>query len=274
MIYLLLKDMLLHINSEDRADNETAERFAVNFGNIGNDRNNEHFLAVESVQIPLSFYQVRELYNNQFNVQFSNGSTKAVYPFVDNSTGVNVYSGNPTATQICSNIQAQMNINSSGQTFTVTVNPQTAKILFKYATGANVFTLDFATYDSTNPETAKLLGFVRNSVNTSNASGIVVAPNMVNVTPIDSIFIKSSISFKNGSDFDSKTGGQNQIIAKIPVIRQDCVAFSNLYYNPSNIQLRPVNKIVGSHTFELVYPNGTRVNLNGVDWSMSMIYKT
>jgi hypothetical protein len=264
--------MLIHINSEHRQENETPENFTLPI-NVSNKFDGEHYLSIESVQIPLSFYQVRENYNNQFNVQFSNGSTKAIYPFIDNTTGVNIYSGNPTATQICSNIQAQMNINSSGQTFTVTVNPQTAKILFKYVTGANVFTVDFQTYSATNPETSKLLGFVKNSVNTSNASGVVVAPYVINVTPIDSIFIKSNISFKNGGDYESKNKNHSSIIAKIPVTRQDASSFSNLYWNPSYLSPRKVNKLNTTYNFELIYGDSyTPVNLNGLDWSMTLNY--
>lgn len=257
----------IHINSEHRK-NGTAEDFSLPII-VGNSVGiaNSHFLAVQQVTLPLTFYQVRNSVNSRFTFTFSNGSTKVVYVYIDNSSDQPMYEGNPSISSIINSIQTQINVNSSGQVFTVTVSTTTGKITFKSNTGG--YSIDF----NLDPFTKKVLGFL-NSSYSSSVTGYLTSDATVCVTPVDSIYVKSNIQFTNGGDFDSKSLSISNVLCKISTIRQDVTAFGNLLYEPKFADFRQVNKLNDDVKFTLYYgDSNTPVSLNGQDWGLTLIYK-
>ncbi len=263
--------MKIHINSEDRKNNEISERFSIDLRNIGSRRVREHQIAVTSVQIPLTFYQIRQGYNCEFEFRFSDNSTKRIYigniPQVGGYQAANKYDGNPNATVMANNIQSQININTSGQVFTVSINSTTGRLTIRTA-ASSVFAM--TTID---PEIFNVLGFDK-SVSTYNTiNGILEGSKCINLTPVDCIYIKSSFDFQDDSDFDSKVSGQTNILCKIPTTIHNISMFANLLYEPTVPIYKRVSPVNGNHKFELVYPSGELVGLNNADWSFTCDYQ-
>jgi hypothetical protein len=257
--------MKIHINSEDRADNETAEDFNINLSSINGRRTGVQTFMIGSVQLPLTFYQIRNNYNNSFTFTFDNGSSKTVY--VGGTIG-NTTEGSPSASIMATNIQGQININTSSQVFSVSVNTSTGRLTITKTSGANVFSITF----NRDPYTYKVLGMT-NNVQNSSVSGVIEGTNVVNMTMTDSIYIKSNVNYTNGDDWDSFNKSSNNYICKIPITQQGVSAFSNLYYTNEDLEERTIDRLTGHLNFQLVYHDGSRVNLNGHDYSMTLIYK-
>lgn len=261
--------MKIHINSEDRASNEIPERFSINLGSIGNHRS-DHQIAVTSVQIPLSFYQLRKGYNNEFRMTFSDLSTKSIFlgniPQVNGYNGNDKYDGNPSATVMGANIVSQLNVNTSGQIFSYSVNTNTGRFTIKTSVSS---TFSITKID---PYVFSVMGFDDAASSYSTSNGILESPRGVNMTPFDCLYIKSSIDSSNDGDYDSRTKGQTNIIAKVPCTIQNITMFSNLLYEPTVPIYKRIAHLNGSYKFELIYQTGETVNLNGGEWSFTLDY--
>jgi len=258
--------MHIHIDSSNRHSGTTSE-FSIDLSSISGSftRTTEGLIGVKQVQIPYTFYNIMNGVNNSFRFVFSDSSSKFIY-----LTGNSTRNGNMSASVICANIATQLNANTSGQTFTCIIDSNiTGCMIISVTSGATSFSIDTSVGDK---NTYKVIGFYQNAI--ENVVGNqIYGVYVMNVTPRRYLYVKTNIPMKNGYDFDSFTQNVSGIIAKIPVAGPNISLFSNVLYEPVNINMRLCGPVQNMVNFSLYDDQNTLVDLNGLDWSMTLIYE-
>jgi hypothetical protein len=253
----LFKRMLISLNSEDRVGG-TNEEPIFDLTPLGSHHTRgSGTLSVRSVTLPYTFYTVETGVNNTFTYVDSNAVPKLIY-----ITGSNI-SGSPSATQMITNIQTQLNVNTDGAVWTVAINQITAKITFS-STKLSTFQFGGAQGDN---ETYKVLGFDTNTSAVFLANTARTFPNMINLSPHQFIFIRCNLPIQTGHDFDSYTQNVGDAIAKVEITGNP---FTNIYYEPKTLEVRMVMGLSGQFTFRLTNRKNKVLNLNGIPWSITL----
>lgn len=177
--------------------------------------NNIAAMKVLEVQIPFTWY-VFNTFNNKFTLQENIGAPVTII----------IPIGNYSSTSLAAILTSILTTNSpNGRTYTVTYSgssstlPNTGKFTFS-SSSATVFTFTFAgTEGDTDP--GIYLGFRGTTPFNSTVGGVLVAPNVANVTGPNYIYLKSN---RMGSLFNTylpqgadKLGSNISEVAKIPV---------------------------------------------------------
>ncbi len=172
-------------------------------------------MKVLEVQIPFTWYVFNSL-NNTFTLQEDIGGPVTVTIPIGN------YSSTSLASVLAGVLTA---VSPNGRTYTVTFSgasstqPNTGKFTFTSSVAA-VFTFTFASTEG-NIDPAIYLGFRGPTPFSSSAGGVLVSPNVANVTGPNYVYLQSS---KMGSLFNTylpegadKVSSVGSEIAKIPV---------------------------------------------------------
>lgn len=255
--------MHIHIDSADRTSG-TIDNFTIDLQSIGGalSRGTNGMIGVKTIQVPYTWYNIRNKVNNSFRVVFSDLGTKIIY--LASTTGGE---GSPTMTQINANIISQMNVNTAGNTFTGLVNTVDGSYTLTETSGffwSIVFDQD--------PFTNKVLGFA-DSITYAATAGRIKGANFINTTPERYLYIKTNFPIKDGYDFDSFTDNISGILTKVPVTGPSIVIGSNITYEPFNLNMRECGNFNNLVTFKLVHDNNTPVDLHGLDWCMTLVYE-
>lgn len=248
--------MLISLNSEDRVGG-TNEEPVFDLTPLGSHHTRgSGTLSVRAVTLPYTFYTVEQGTNNSFTYLDSNGVSKLIY--VNGSAS----SGSPSATQMVTNIQAQLNINTDGAVWTVSINQVTAKLTF---TSTKLSTFQFGS--PADPETYKVLGFDSATSAVFLANTPRTFNNLINLSPHQFVFVRCNLPIQTGHDFDSYTQNIGDAIAKVEITGNP---FTNIYYEPKNLEIRMIMSLSGQFTFRLTNRKNKVLNLNGIPWSITL----
>ncbi len=250
--------VMLFIDSAHR-NNGTSSEFSMDLSHMSNSvfRNQPTEVYFVRCSVPYSFYNIRPNVNNQFTVTYSNSSTEVIY-----LSGSPTASGNIPIATILANLKAQMDTNTSSQTFTITISTITGKVTF--ISNAGQFTL--SNFDLSQ----EILGFAKNTSYTS-VTQILTSPYVGNENYERNIQIRTNLQF-DSNDYDSFTGSQStSILTTIPVTGALVTKFSNIYYEEINPNRKIVNVVPHKLNIRLTYSDGSIVDLNGKDWSFQIM---
>lgn len=251
---------LLLIDSKNRIDaSSTTSNFTIDLSKLDNKfyRNRVELYFVRCV-IPYSFYNIRNGVNDEFTITYGNATTKTIF-----LTGTTRVEGNYGINDMLALAKTQMDINSAGQTFTLTLSPITGRITVTASTGT--FSLTFA-----NTESNKILGFEKGTYASTLTS--LVAPYVANRFYERNIQIKTTFNY-DVSDYETgKNSGSTKLLSTVPVSGQTIQPFGNIYYEELQPNKKIINSMPNNLTVELTYTDGSRVDLNGLDWSCQIAF--
>lgn len=235
--------MFLQIDNKDRESSSRSESdFLIDLNVCKSAHKGVSQIRFKSMTYSYTFYQINSR-NSRFTVEYSNASTKVI-----NILGL-LTAGNISVSQMTANIKAQMDVNTSGQVFTVSVNTSTAKLTITASAGAFTITpIDRA---------GDVLGA---NAQTSPPSITYESPMGINLTPVRYMYINTNMQSRTGN-YDSTSKSLNRVFAKIPITGS---YFSNIHYEPSQVDYKHINEIPSMLEINITDSYGDTVNFNGV----------
>lgn len=235
---------ILYVDSEDRSGGDSASDFYIDF----NPAIEVSQLVILSFNCPFSWYAVNSS-NNKFT--FSDTTSNVV------TATISV--GNYTADEMCTELAAQMGAVGTG-TYTVTFDTKTNK--FTISADGN-FALCFGM--GTN-QINELLGF---DTTTLLAATEIPAAYTAQLTGPDYLFVRSNqLSASCNRAIVNKK--QSTVIYKVDIERmpgETVVRATNLADYSVTL---PTKRVLTRVDFQLTFPDGTIVDLNGRNWSIAL----
>jgi len=208
-------------------------------------------IAIVNASIPFSFYSLPQ------------SKSKIYYSSLGNSVpdgSFSLQAGNYNVFQL---IKALIEgLGSVGYNDAIiNYNRITNKLSFSSATGFKLY-FDF--------DDTPYLNFGLNK-ETYTISSIITSPNVVNVQPINDVFIRLiSQLIINQQETGNSTGFSN-ILAKIPI---DVNANEVISYEPRMIiECVSLADVINGIQFELKDQNGDILDLNGLDWEATLLFQ-
>lgn len=255
------KRIFINLRSQDgepQSPNITSN-FRINLRNVFNTRPGYVWAArVTHVALPYSFYQVTANYNNTLKINNLTAAT-SVLVFVEPGN----YSPSLLTAELSTKISA-----SIGATCTVGFEPITLKLTFTLTAGPpNIFEFAFA-----DPQTncQFIIGQHENFTLIPGGPGRRM-DYVADLVPIDTIYIRSDL-VNNNSYGTARDGISNQL-AHIVVPTYDAVAVPMLDDNATEFVEHVVDQpTIASFTIQLVDPFENEINLNGLDWNMTIMF--
>jgi hypothetical protein len=240
------KSTTLHLSSADRTlASASSSDFTIN---LNSTMQNIRKIKIMSVEMPTAFYPINST-NNIFRIQTAVGTvthTATVAP------------GYYSLSDFVSTFQAALNgaTPSVGGTFTVSISSTTYKLTITHS--ATPFRIGNGTINYNT-------GFVQNTTDAlvQPASGIIT------ISTPDNIFITSNVLSKCINQ--SYVSGSNEKIIHKVVAN---TAFGDVIYDKGTYETTytyPAGYSLSAIDIQLKYKNGTLVDMNGRDWSFSMV---
>lgn len=246
--------MFIQIDSKDREPSSVSESdMQINMSACRALYRGEGLIRFKSCTFSYSFHQINQK-NNTFIARFSNATFKTI-----NILGT-LTSGNLSATNMTANIKAQMDVNSAGQIFTVSVSQLTGKLNIS----ANVGNFIIETIDN---DCGEVIGQLKNTSSTS--ANTYEGKFVVNLTPVKHLYISTNFSTKTGN-FDSLNQSMNSIFCKVPVVT---AYFSNIHYEESQSEFRHIGELPSMLKIRVTDNKGQIVDFNGVPYQIEFEYK-
>lgn len=209
-------------------------------------------VSLTSLELPYGFYNIT---TNNNKLVITNASTDASSTISIDSKN---YSGTQLATELTSKMAASSITSVIGFTITCSFSDTTNKFTFTSGNTLNNYKIDTGT------TLLKELG-VRNQLPASSAAGILISPNVCNLSGTSSVYLRcNNLSINNR---DSR-GNLSGILAKINVNANPSEfifynAFESIYYGISD-------RVVSFLDITLTDDDGNELILNGVDWSLTI----
>ena len=258
--------IVLDIRSDQRTEGdsnifEVMLNKTINFNKLAN-KERTYSLRIENIILPVTFYQIDSNYDT-FLFDEYNGVTT-------NSLSIQVTHGNYTASDLIAELESKMDVaTAQGNNYLITFSDITGKITIAYSGGASTtVTVDSYTNGSTlNP----FLGFSEvistDTTTTVILTGGTEAPNAVNLTIKDSVYIDTDIQSHN--HINKK--GKISLGAFVPinVDRGQKVHFTN--EGAAKIRYSQANNIDHLNV-RLLDPFGKAIDLNGLPYSFQMVW--
>jgi hypothetical protein len=253
-----------YVNSADRYSGTAENFFVIDTGRFSLP---PQYVKVISANIPYSWYNITTA-NNEVSV-----SEPPSVTIVDVTIPVGNYTGATLATAL------QTTLNGAGLTHTYAVT---------YSASTNLFTIsangNFILYFTASNNMAMRLGFVSGSQTTSAMS--VTAPNQAAFSDDNEIFICSNLvsGIDNGyTKFDNIVPATNDQILAVVTLNASPGATINYTATSAdqffNITGSAYGKIQSPYditqktiNFYLQLPSGDAINLNGLNWSMTLLF--
>lgn len=248
--------MHLTINSDYRSSGSNSD-FFVNLNTLQKTSLREGVLiGIKNIEIPNTMYNIVPGQNGTMTATFSDASTKKVY--LGSSTAP--YKGSPSSAGLSALLLAQLNVNTSGQTFTMTLDANTAKYTI---TSTQAWTLTFDDLDA-----GRILGA---NTGTTSVSGLIATPftfpNVVNLSVNKYFFLNTDITLNSGGNWDNYANGNRSTLCKIPI---NVGNFGNIFYEPNNVAYHACAKIGNEVRFYLTDQKNRPVDLNNVPFSFTL----
>lgn len=205
------------------------------------------------------------LNNSFYNVSSANSSLQ----FVDTTSNVRNASVTvgfySTGALLATAVQTAINAAGGTGTYTCTYNGTNGKFTIAETSGPTNFGLRFAT--GTN-QIYEVLGFA--ATNLTGASSYT-SPNVADFNGPNYIYLSSGALAGGCWKAPVFRKRQSNVILKIPITAG--FASSNNYTNSlSEMCIEYSNEVsVPNLDFQILYPNGTELDLNGGSWSLSFI---
>jgi len=238
----------VNINSRDGFLNNGSMKSDVFFNLkniISNDKSNAWIdFSVESVQIPVSFYNITA-YNNTLDW---------------NGTLLTITAGNYNTTSLRTEFLYQLIANGIN---TATIDFSTVSGKFTFTDSVADFTLYFATSTMFN-----LLGFIE-GINHTSVSLALTPSYPVNL--LGALKLKISSKEINITNIDSGSGGHTNTLVEIPISASNFGLI--LYSNVSQIHSVLHQKMLNGFDIKIQDDNGNLIDFNNIDWSMTFLFK-
>lgn len=208
-------------------------------------------ISLSECEIPKSWYMLDSA------TTFSLYETVGTQTTTVSITGGKNYTAAELATELASALTTASATGSNSFTYTCTFSSATGKFTYGHG-GTGEFTLQLAS----SPLLAKYMGVYADDSSNVSASQSFVSPNIVNLQRYNILFIKSSLVENAGND----------IIAR--VYPGDVAALDTLHYtspDPALMSVGLAQHMSNQSGFCLQDENNAAVDLNGVDWRMTLI---
>jgi hypothetical protein len=194
-------------------------------------------LNVVHASIPFTFYNVNSS-NNVLNYTVGGIDYSLIIP-----------QGNYTTTTM------KTYLNTNLQNISVSYDSTTNK--YKFVNSQNN---DFS-FNSTSSSLG-LLGF---SGQTTSTSYSLISTQTINLNPIRCICVCTNLKTSN-ININSKN--KSNIVCSIPIITQPNSIIN--YLNPNNFKINTYANVISSIKIQLMDQDGTLLNLNGANWTMTL----
>jgi len=239
------KSFIYHINSAERL-NGTPSNFNYKVQITNGSLEEYDSVVLLSTSIPKSYYAIEE---NKNTFTFENETTTQV--------SIDIPIGTYSAYDFCEKLKELLDANS-GNTYTCEINLQTAKITITSSDLGSTFKILPGNF------LYERFGFDKNSTNTS-ASGILVSSNVVDMSPENDLYIRSNVvsgGINSNEDIliDVQASGIPPF-GRVQLYNTDLQGYTKGLNNKSNI-----------FNFTLTNEFNEELNLNGVDWTMSLLF--
>jgi hypothetical protein len=246
---------IIHIRSSDRQNKEgsSSDIFFSLKETLSSHSDNEFItLSVQNAQIPISFYNISNLYNyldiRENDVTFS----------------IQIQSGNYNIYQFINALTSLLNNNSPNLlTYTLTYSTIRNKITIKHNDSDITTTLLFQSGSNAYRDIGPLLGCV-DDFNVYNYD--LELPNTVNMMPTNSLYIRTSLSSKNA--IATRVNGYTDILSKIPINSppNTVLFYQNITFYKINTNISQLSYI----NIRLTDEDNDLIDLNGQEWSCSL----
>jgi hypothetical protein len=253
----------VYVNSKNRSAGN-ADNFTIDFKDFGH-KYQKAKISVLDVQIPFSFYNVLNQYNNVFIYTWGT-STKITITFDE---------GLYDSEDIVNNLQDYINVrtadthvnptNSDPNTYTVEYNDITKKIYISINNGANGnFAVNHIS-DGTNSLAINSLGWTTDGT-------LSTTPEASN-EPIK-LYPQSLYLYASGlsAGYNTTTQQISRILCKIPVV--PTTEGGTIDYRPNFPVKYDVNNFLTSCSFHLEDENGNQISLQNLDWQFTLLLET
>lgn len=209
-------------------------------------------VSLGSAEIPFSFYTTNT-YNNGFTCFNSATGVVSSYTFP---------SGNYTPAKLRSILEDWMRTNVDSET-RIAYDPYTNKFTFSRLSGAANITIYWNINSS-----RKMFGFSANQVTYTTASP-VTSDLVCNLNYTSNIFLQTSLTDRGS--IDSLTGTTSNILQKIPINTQPrgIVYYT---YSQSAHKILYHTTLINQITFNIVDDERRNINLNGLSYSLSILF--
>lgn len=244
----------LDLNSVDRINNDTSDNCIWLLDTPVTSLAEQRIqISVLNVSIPNSWNTIQTGLNSTFQYNIGAGNVNVIIP-----------EGNYDA----ASLMKQLNIllTASG----IVLSKVQFQVKHKWTRNAGAFSLIFP--DSNTPFT--VLGFDIGTYNSAIVDGVqtIIPPNIIMLNRVYSVKIVSNLVFDN-SRTSSKNSSLTNTIISIPV---NVPAYTVLNYSDSLLRfglLLSAGKSLDRVHFQLYDQNGLRLNLQGLEWEISLLIK-
>lgn len=239
------KSFIYHINSAERLSG-TPSNFDYKVEVSNGSLEEYDSVVLLTTSIPKSYYAIEEnkntfIFENETSLQVSIDFPVGTY---------NIY-------DFCEKLKELLD-NNSANVYTCQVNIQTAKIIITSSDLGSTFKILPGNF------LYERFGFDKDSTNTS-VGGIIVSTNVVDMSPENDLYIRSNIvSGGINSNEDILIDVQASGIApfgRVQFFNTDLQGYTKGLNNKSNI-----------YNFRLTNEFNEEMNLNGINWSMSLLF--
>jgi len=244
------KKVLLHISSSDRNTIVNAESHEYTL-KITPARTNVKFIELVSVELPFTFYPIRDI-ENIIYFDDSGGTPRTAI----------ITPGSYSIKNFLVELKTEMEASGTSDTFTITKNDNTKRLTI--TNDAGVFEL--TTSNNTNA-IWKIIGYDFGLVDLTGSASYE-APSIWNMSGRQHVYIVSDLTDSLNDDI-IESSGQRPIIAKVPV----SVSFKEtIHFEPfERIKLGFSALILSSIKVTIVDPDFIPHDLHKVDFSMSFL---
>lgn len=245
--------VVVHVDSRARnlATQPSSSQFVVD---LPEKLHNVSAAALLSAEIPLSFYA--------FSAVRGNTQLTAT---LDGTPGVaSIPEGNYTQASMATALAAALGVAFAGTTFTVAFNPATSRC--SITASAGVLAVDATASDGT--DLATLLGFARGVV-TGGTSATATGAGAATMSP--DAYLLISVDQLDAAGLATTWGmAGDRSFAKIPLKNDSFLANPYDVGSPRLLALRPPLSRLDRLRVSLRFGDGTPVDLNGGEWSMTL----
>jgi hypothetical protein len=239
--------VVLYIDSRQRVSG-TSENFVINLAsNISKVQQAEVF----SAEIPYTFYGIT---NNTNCIVWSDSN--------NNTYNASVDPGNYGITSFILALQSAMNTKMSG--FVITYIREFHKIKIQNSTPFRIDLVNAAGTTTLGPKIG-----LKSTTPTTNTATSIVMPDVINLSGPKYLLIKSQRLTRPKITRPFLNSVQDDVLYKMVVTGSsgDILIEKNTY---SNLLKYGVRQTINQIDFQLTDENGALINLNGLDWSLSV----
>lgn len=208
-------------------------------------------VVVDSIHLPNSMYLINSA-NNTFTI------TEDGQAAVDIVLTEGDYNAHTIAAELSTKCTTALR-----KTYVVSYASNTDKLTFTQTEADSTFTVTM-TAESPFDE----LGFLPLATVEGTGGAPVISVKPINLIGVDAIYLRSNLP--NTNSYSSKTGTFTHMIARVPVSVPFGEVIEAQGYSSWSV-IMPMGAGISRIEIDLVDKNGNRINLNGLDWNISLV---